>query len=162
AWAKLKSLPAIQMALSYIELRQEYTQFMEIYQLPENQELVKVLGDMASQEIFVSGDKNFIDFIDLLKLVGNQVNAGGSKNPAANMLRHLAKNADRIKAPGLIIGFKLSKTEPATAQLTRLENFIKPLAEQQPFLQGRIKRVTAVGGDFLTLELDGSMIPWEN
>jgi hypothetical protein len=148
AWAKLKSMPGIQMAKQLIDLqlatRPELGQFLELYKQPENQQLVELLGDMLSNEIFIYGGENVVDFIQFIK------NFSGSRGTAT-----------ALHFPDLVIGFKLTKTEPATAQLKRLEEFAKGFLEQRPEFRGRFKRVPLKGGDFLTLQLEGSMIPWD-
>src|SRR5207244_2684188 len=64
AWARLKSLPAVQMGLQLLQAQQaqpapQVAPFLEIYQKPENQQLVALLGDMFSEEVFSYGGANF-------------------------------------------------------------------------------------------------------
>ena len=44
--------------------------------------------------------------------------------------------------------------------MARLEKHVMPLVEQVPELKGRLKRTKIGAGDFLTLSLDGTMVPW--
>src|SRR6516162_3206444 len=56
AWAKLRSMPAVQLGLMAMRSQSNNPQvapFMQIFQQPENQQLLSLLGDMISQEIFV-------------------------------------------------------------------------------------------------------------
>ncbi len=182
AWAKLKSLPAVQMGLQMLkeQLKQAkegpFTDFLQLYQLPENQQLIELLGDMFSDEVFCYGGESCVGFTDLtmqmlgalrygpaLMQLSGENPRGGPPNRAQvlPMLRVMAANLELIKPPDLLIGFKLRKAEPAEAQLKRLETLLEKLAEQAPPLKGRIKRAKLAGGDFLTLTLDGSLLPWD-
>ena len=77
------------------------------------------------------------------------------------MCSALAENPKKIKFPDLVIGFKIKEANKAEAQIKRLESLAEALASGQPLLQGRIKRVKVGDSRFLTLSLDGSMIPWD-
>ncbi len=61
----------------------------------------------------------------------------------------------------MVIGFKLSKLDRAEKQLQRLEELLKGITEQKPELKGRLKRVKLGDNSFLTLTLDGKLVPWE-
>jgi hypothetical protein len=179
AWAKLKALPAVQvswqMALAEINKPEgEFAEFMQLYNQPENRELVELLLDMQSQEVFFYGGHSWVDFVDLAsRLMGSmrygpalmQLQTGGRGDPSKMQLtalyKALAANAELIKAPDVIIGFKLSKTDHAQAQLKRLETLVKGVMKSHPEFKGRFERAKVAGRDFLTLTFDGSMVPWE-
>src|SRR5581483_3052063 len=66
AWKKLTSLPLAKMAWQKVE--DEYNQgqlnpLKQWYDLPENRQLVAVLKDLVSEEIFFSAGKSAIDFV---------------------------------------------------------------------------------------------------
>jgi hypothetical protein len=84
-----------------------------------------------------------------------------SKMQLAMLLRTLANNTSLIRVPDQIIGFKLADTNRAQAQLKRLDTLLTILEAQLPPLKGRVKKVKLAGGSFLTLTLDGSMVPWQ-
>ena len=77
------------------------------------------------------------------------------------MLQSLSANADRLKFPDFVIGFKLTKTRPAV--LAKLLDGALQVAGKQlpPPLQGRLKKTSINGGDVHSLTLDGSLVPWE-
>jgi hypothetical protein len=180
AWAKLMDMPAVKMALQMVQGQlknpdPKFAEFLKIYQLPENQQLLQLLADMVSDEIFFYGGSNTVDCTAMcsqliselrtgsmfLQVSGQGQNLAPGKLQAVTVLRTLARHADEIKMPDLVLGFKLRKTEPALAQLTRLENLLKGLEQQHPPLKGRVQRAKTAGGDFVSLTLDGSMVPWE-
>src|SRR5205823_2694739 len=54
AWAKLMTMPGVQMARMAIQAQManpQFAQFLQLYQTPENQELARVLSDMVSNEV---------------------------------------------------------------------------------------------------------------
>jgi hypothetical protein len=179
AWAKLKALPAAQTARQKLqdELKDggSLTPLYQLYQQPENQQLLAMLGDMLSEEVFFYGGPSWVGFLDLL----GQVNAAQSYGPllmALNrkteeqsdpsiqmtmILRALANNADLLKVPDQVIGFQLSETARARDQLKRLETLLTNLEAQAPFLNGRVKKVNLAGANFLTVTLDGTLVPWQ-
>jgi hypothetical protein len=179
AWAKLTSLPAIkmlrQMAEAQLNEHPPLAQLLQLYQQPENQQLVELVGDMLSQEVFCYGGSNFTGTTDLilqalgsmrygpglLYLTGQAQGLDPSKIQALTLLRSLSENLDQIKVPDLVIGFKLTKTDRGAAQLKRLEAMLNALGEQAPQLKSSFQRAKIAGGDFLTLTLDGSLVPWQ-
>src|SRR5438445_9175001 len=55
AWAKLSALPAVQIGRQklHTELKEGNLAFLyQVYQQPENQRLLEMLGDMVSEEVF--------------------------------------------------------------------------------------------------------------
>jgi hypothetical protein len=177
AWAKLKALPAVQTARQKIqaELKEggSLAQLYQLYLQPENQQLIEMLGDMFSEEVFFYGGPNWVGFLEL----AGQLNAAQSYGPLlmalankteekSNMqmtllLRALANNPDLIKVPEQIIGFQLSETARARDQLKRLETLLTNLEAQVPLLRGRVKKVNLAGASFLTVTLDGTLVPWQ-
>jgi hypothetical protein len=182
AWAKLKALPVVQMALQQVEAQlkkpsnPQLAAILHLYQQPENQQLVQLLGDMVSQEIFCYGGDSTVGFMDLLARLNGATQIGraftvgilaGAQGKDPNkvgphvVLQTMSENLDLIKVPDLVLGFKVSKTEAAEAQLKRLEELLNGLAAQVPQLGGRVKRSKVAGGDFLTVTLDGTLVPWD-
>jgi len=176
AWAKLTSLPAWQMARAQLkQLPPQAAVALQLLQQPENQQLIKLLGDMVSEEVFFYGGANCNGFAELVAQVVGAVRYGPAiaqfsgqhrgMDPQhlqiAIALQVLSEHTDSVKPPDFLIGFKLSNKRDAETQLKRLENLLNGLAEQIPLLKGRIKRQKSATGDQLTLTLDGSMVPWD-
>ena len=76
------------------------------------------------------------------------------------ILEVLDQQGGKLKIPTFVEGAKLSAVEPAEAQLKRLENLLNAVLSQQPALQQRFAREKIGGGEFLTLRLDGTLVPW--
>ncbi len=178
AWARLNALPLVQQLWKAAgeQLRQPgspLAQAWQLYQRPENQQLVQLLIDMGSEEVFVYGGSSFVDFADLVTHFGGSMNlnsaflqmsgqAGSSGQAQLRaVLGVLADNKDLIKVPDLVIGFRITNAERAQGQLKRLETFLKGALEHHPRFRGRLHREKVAGGSFLTLRLDGEMIPWD-
>jgi hypothetical protein len=179
AWAKLTALPAVkmlrQLAQTQLNENPQLAQLLQLYQQPENQQLGELLGDMLSHEIFCYGGSNFTGFTDLvmqivgamryrpalMRLTRQAEDFDPFQVQIITLLHVFSQNLDLIKVPDLVIGFKLSKVERAEAQLKRLEAMLNALGDQMPQLKSRLKRAKIGGGDFLTLTLDGSLVPWQ-
>ncbi len=172
AWAKLTNLPSVQMAWSLGQLALNQPggpgdQIAEFFADPENKELRDLAIDAVSSEIFMYGDRSAADFVDVgLRTVnalqyGSMVQGDDENVSARIVLNSLDANRDRLSAPGLVFGFKLTDTKRAQNQLARLERIAKPILDDEPKFRGRLKRMTVGGTEVLTLDLDGSVVPWE-
>jgi hypothetical protein len=178
AYKALRSLPLVKegVAKAMEKLKEEggplemYNKFMED---KDNKDLVSVLLQGLSEDCFVYGGASWVDFVSLLMKVNQAqqtapLQAIAAGNPAeANkflargILHALQKDKDKVKVPDTVFGFKVKDTTKAVAQLDRLEKIATKLAGDVEFLKGRVKRVKAAGGDFVTLQVDGSLIPWD-
>jgi hypothetical protein len=179
AWAKLRDLPAVQLVLK--KAREEMTkaggpmqQFNDFRKDPQNQQLLELVGDMVAHEIFVYGAEDTAGLFDLLGRINDasmQVFMQGAINKdtgpkageqqAKAMLKALSEHPDLIRVPGLVFGFKVTKTDIAEQQIKRLQGLLQPQLEHNPQLKGRLKRTKIGGHQFLTLTLDGKMVPWD-
>ncbi len=180
-WARLTKLPYYQMGLSLLKQQYEHSgDFAAIRQSmrqPENRDLLNLLSDAVSTEVFCYGGGNWVDFLallqelnaarysELVQMLKNPQLIKGRKDTqnatVREILRALANNPDKLKFPDLVLGFKIKDTNKAEVQIKRLESFGEALAASQPMMQDRIKRVKVGDSRFLTLNLDGSMVPWD-
>jgi hypothetical protein len=180
AWAKLTSLP---FAKTYWKQVQKDLakpggplEMWESFQKdPQNQELLDLLCDMSSHEVFCYGDDTLIGSADLLTRVISTVRYGpalaqlrgqaGDMRPeelqGALLLKALNDNAELLRIPDFVIGFKLTKPERAEAQIKRLEELLKGPFNESAQLKGRLKRRPVAGKVFLVVTLDGSLVPWD-
>ncbi|MBX9624331.1 MAG: hypothetical protein K2X82_11035 [Gemmataceae bacterium] len=140
---------------------------------PANAELPALAADALSNEVFVYAGAGIGDAVALMQEVqggmqfgrafGRFFGQGGEDKATAQAraaLQALAENPDRIKAPELVIGFKVSDPAKVAAQLKRLDPVLADALEETP-LKGRSKRVKVGGDEFLVLNLDGSLVPWD-
>ena len=181
AWAKLWNLPLVQQGWKFLE--SEYNRrdgqlapLRAFLEDKENQELLAMLADAGSHEIFISGGESWVGFFTLLQHVNNGMQIGPLKaqlagNPGGKneselqvqaILRVLAKDMNLLKAPDLIIGCKVTEVKRAEAQIKRLEAIVTALAADVPQAKGRIQRVKINDGNFLTVRLDGALVPWDD
>jgi hypothetical protein len=181
-WARITQLPFYQMGMFL--LKQQYEQndsfapFRQWLAQEENRDLVEMLGDAVSTEIFCYGAGNWVDFVDLVQqmyggfryygplaqwLKDPQVKDQKSMQYASlrGLLRALANNPNKIKIPDFVAGFKIKNAKKAETQISRLGAILQALAAAQPILQGRLNRVKVGDSSFLTLSFDGSMVPWD-
>lgn len=78
------------------------------------------------------------------------------------VLELLQKNRQVLHVPHLLLGARISRSEGAIAQIKRLEAIAGPALDQlKPGLGERLRWQKIAGNDFLTLTLDGSLIPWD-
>jgi hypothetical protein len=178
AWAELWQMPAVQMGWKMLQDQYQGGQLAPLQAFlsqAENRELLDLLADAASHDIFIYGGSNWIQFIQLAgilqsasrfgPILGMIEKGGPAPDPqlqARMVLRAAAAHPELIVIPDFILGFKLTDKTKAEHQIQRLEAIALTLADQHPLTKGRVKS-TKVGADsFLTFALDGSMIPWEH
>ena len=143
--------------------------------LLKDRKLLELLMDMASDEIFVYGDQEYGNLLQLYSQVTSEINAAqyerlfsGNFDPGDDpmqpyraALRKLNKDIDKLKVPTTVIGFRIKNTDNAAAQLARLEKLIAGAAAEQPLLKKSFKREKIGDTEFLVIRGDGSMIPWD-
>ncbi len=153
-------------------------QFQQWKAQPENQQLLDLAADMFSTEVFCYGSPGVSESIGLLgevygaaimgafqyQSVGKFSGESQDDFMARTILQFVNEQRDRLKIPTFVMGFKLSDTEPAVQQLSRLEGLVKVVLDSEPDLAviaDRFKRTTIGGSEFLTLDIDGSLVPWD-
>jgi hypothetical protein len=177
AWQTLWNLPAVQFAWQMAQKHYngpEAAQLRDFLAQPENQELLALLGDAVSHEMFIYGGSSWVQFTELVSMLNNAWQFGplavlAEKGPAGAdpqmqvraVLRAAAAHPELIVIPDFIWGFKLTDTKKAENQLKRLEALLTALADQHPMAKGRIKSVKVGDDTFLSASVDGSMVPWE-
>ena len=176
---KLRNLPLVNFGLSAFQgqwdnpTNDELRMFKEQWEKEENQQLAELLLDAVSQEIFFYGDDRFTDALKLgqefQRMVRSfQVRAAQERAENPEVEQKLIDEGlallDQFKMPSVMVGFRLTNTKAAEAQLDRLEKLLGEVLSQQPELQpikDRLKRENIDGSSFLVLPLDASLIPWD-
>ncbi len=172
AFAKLREMPVVQMGLGLAQAKWndpqgDFATVKTLLEQPENKQLVELLVDAVSHEVFIYGDEGFAELMGMLNDIyqANQATLrgidGADEEAAAKFSRIVAEHLETAKVPATVMGFRLSNTETAVVQLARLEQLLGVVLAERPDLKQRLSRQKIAGGDFLTLELDGSLIPWE-
>jgi hypothetical protein len=179
AFAKLSSMPMVQWGMFMAKAQWENPQNPQIagikqaMQQPENQQLVELLKDAVSSEVFMYGEPGFGAAIGVMNQLNAASNAGQFEALAAGeaseagkyqlqkVIEVLEQQGDQLKFPNSVIGFRLTNSDAAVAQLARLEAIANAVLGQQPQLQQRFSREDLGGASYLTLKLDGSLVPWQ-
>ena len=184
ALAKIQEMPIVQMGLAFYNM-QLATPGSNVAKLdaalrnPESRKVLDLAAEMASDEIFIYGDKSFADFVKLFQIV----NAAQSYSPLVALAdrpggRHGARRKSRpgrswrrwprtptlIGVPNLIVGFKVKNTDLAKEQLIKLEmlaNVALGAAGLDEQTKSHFKRTKVGDYEYLVADVDGSMIPWD-
>lgn len=154
-------------------------EYQKIMLDPENKDLETLAKELFATEVFVIGDKQFAPTFDMLKtaysgifqaalVAGFSAEIKGERNdpsPEEMMAAFffiLNERINDVVIPNTLIGFKIKSTEIAEKQLQRLELLVtRLLAAQAPPLVDRFKRVKVGGGNFLSMTIEGDLIPWD-
>jgi hypothetical protein len=178
AWAAIRELPAYQMAWQLLQAQYKgedgkLAPVRQFFDQPDNQELLALVGDAVSDEVFCYGAANWVQLSELMTMVNNAqqwapmldlIEKGEPDKKAGPraMLRAAAAHPELIAIPDVVIGFKLTDTERAHKQLRRLEMLATALTMQNPALKDRFKPAKVGNDRFLTVTLDGEMLPWDD
>jgi hypothetical protein len=174
AWQKLKEMPAVQMGLQYVQLLTAFgpgAQVRPYLEDPAYEDWRGLLHDAISNEVFVFGDKSATDFLEAMYTIMNAmqiqaslVDPDDSQTSAQVILNSLNAHVDKLATPGLVIGFKVTDKARAAKQVDELKEILEGQIAAVPQLEGKFKKQSVGGSDFLVLELDGGMIdiPWED
>jgi len=179
AWAKVKTMPIVKMGLALYQMQAASPESVPgkietALSDPEIRKVLDVLKDMVSREVFVAGGKGFVESIELaqslqaagrfgplfLQLSGQAEGESKQQQQAQLMLATLAEEVELIHVPEVLVGFRLSNTAAAAEQLVQIEKMAIAAADANPHLKGRVKRSAIAGNQYLTLSLDGKMVPW--
>ena len=81
AWAKLRELPAVKMAWQMYQTQADQPgsgpgKVQAALEDPQVQDLLALLGDMVSDEVFLYGDADMVDFLGLMQEVGGAMRYG--------------------------------------------------------------------------------------
>ncbi|MGD0900655.1 MAG: hypothetical protein ABR915_22715 [Thermoguttaceae bacterium] len=180
AWAKLKALPIVQTGLMVYGLQAMNPESVPgkieaALRGPEVKKALDLARDMASQEMFVYGGRGTIDFLGLCQqvigamrygpaiaqLTGKGKEMSPDKIQQKVIVSALCQNVSLIKAPDLVIGFRVKDLDLARRELKQLEDLASNALAAKPELKARLKKATVAGHEYLTLSLDGGMLPWD-
>jgi hypothetical protein len=180
AWAKIMGMPAVQMAIARYKEQLDtpgsnLAQVDAALKNPEIQKILGLLADMGSDEVFMYGDKSCVDFVDLFQTVnvaqtygpilaqitGEAEGRQPNELQGGAVLSALAHNPKLIAVPNFIMGFKLKNAELAKEELAKLEVFASMMLETNDKTKGHFKKTKIDGHDYLVLNLDGGMVPWD-
>jgi hypothetical protein len=180
AWAKIREMPVVQMGTAAYQAQMstpgsKLAMASTYMEHPEVRKIVDLLTEMVSDEVFCYGDDSCDEFLQLVQNVNNAVNYGPvvlqatgkaegrdhGQLQARLAVSALAQHADLIDAPNAIIGFKLKNADLAKEELIKLETMCNLLLESNEQTKGHFKKTKVGKYEYLVLELDGDMVPWD-
>jgi hypothetical protein len=175
AWAKFKEIPVVQQGWMTAQMYWGLAgaEINSTLQKPENEQLIDLVLDLLSHEIVYYADQQTAELTGLAEDVYNSAvynesafepqNIGNpSAAPARAALKRLSSHLDKLKIPTVVFAFKHTDAARAKAQLARLEKVAGEALDKSPEFKGHFQRATIGGNDYLTLKVDGKMIPWDD
>jgi len=178
AFKSLQALPLVKMAHGQLMAklnegpRSPLKMLEEFTKNKDNKELLDLVLEVGAEELFVYGGNTFGDLLKVVTEVSNAQQFAPLKaltegnDPSKAQMRAIALALQNkralVKIPELVIGAKLKNPKTASAQIRRLEKILGGLEEVVPQLKGRVDRQKVAGGDFLSINVDGSLIPWDD
>ena len=180
AWAKIMEMPIVRMGLMTWQVQASDPDSVPgkieaALKDPDTRKVIDTVADMFSNEVFIYGEHSCVEFLDLVQRVMGAVQFGALSMAASGQagainqddmmamifFSTMAENLELVKFPDVVIGFKLTDAQRAAEQLEGLYALGTMTFEPNPLLKGRFRK-TAIGGhEYLTLSLDGKMVPWE-
>jgi hypothetical protein len=177
AFDRLMEIPVIQMVKMQVTFQWQAATFPQVAAVKEyiesddGQEAVELLKEMFSEEMFVYGGADVAAALDLLMELNTlqrtaRLEAAVAEDPESvgndRFMELLQEHAEDFQVPSLVFGWRIQDSERAERKLDELHTVLRNLLdEQQPELAAHLQREQVAGNEFLTLRLDGSMIPWD-
>ena len=150
----------------------QVAEFRQYVESPEGQDAIALLQDMFSEEMFVYGSSDVADALAMFTAVNSmsrqaRIEALAGGEDAEDVVQQrtmdvLAEHIEKFKIPTLVMGWRIEDGERAERQLDAVHSLARNLLdEHRPELSPHLQRDQIGGREFLTLRLDGSMIPWD-
>jgi hypothetical protein len=175
---KLRDLPIVKQmvesALDQVKANEQAALVLKLLEIKENRELLELLQEAVSDEVFVYGGEGWAGLLALMGQYNNTLyyqildsilegGPGGQKAMMRTIAQFLDRNRTALKVPDLLLGFKLKDAKKAEAQLKRLEELAEKFLDDNPFTKGRYKKTKRTGGEaVLTLTLESTQLPWDS
>lgn len=178
AWKKLIEIPSIAMGWQMAQMQINNPEgpaamFWQLMELPENQQLAKLAGEMFSDEVVFYAGEDFPKFMELLSIIqGSRLapmiqamnnGAGGMVDPNDARMRAVAEavaeDPELLTVPDMVLAFKVKDKAAGETQLKRLEVVAK-MALKNAEGKVELKRESIGDVEYLVLNLDGKEIKW--
>jgi len=175
---KLLQIPVVQLVMQQVTFQWEQAAlphvapFKDYIESPEGKETVALLKEMFSDEIFMYGSGDvaaslelFMELNGVRRTARLEALASGEDQEevmARRVMEVLEENAEEFKVPSLVFGWRIENAERAERKLDEVHSLVRHFFdEHHPELSPHLQRDQIGGHEFLTLRLDGSMIPWD-
>ena len=180
AWKKIMEMPSVKMGLGMIEEKlqdesdPQAAQAKAMLENPQIKNGLALLGDMFSNDVFMYGNADVADALELAQDLSNATSyapiyymatgEGDAMRPEEMQGRAalyvLAEDVDRIKVPTMVMGFAIEKEDSARDYLGMLKGMLGLVPLMVPDFPGKIDSEPVGDDDFLTITLKGESIPW--
>jgi len=179
AYAKIMEIPLVQLGKMQAGFQWQQSnepqvvQIRDYIQSPAGKDALAVLREMFSDEVFAYGGSNLAESIKLFMEVNSVARAArmraiaegeNAEEAAAKKVLEQFKDqfANGLALPTFVMGFRIKDGERAKRELDEIHSLLRNLIDANvPELAAHLQRDQIAGHEFLTLRLDGSMIPWE-
>lgn len=179
AYARLLEIQMVQLIKLQVEAQWQQAsfpgvqEFREYVESEEGQEIIAVLKEMFSDELFVYGGNDVTEWLQLIKELQSmqrtvQLEARKSGEEAHKVFgKRIAEifeqRPDDYSPPTIVVGFRVKDADKARQQLDTVQGHLRQLLDDKnPELSAHLQRDQIAGHEFLTMQVDGSMIPWDD
>lgn len=185
AAARIQALPAVQRLRALAEAQIEDPESpaffgWQMLQLPENQRLLALGGDLLRNEVVFYGGRSAGETLALVQEISNRANFlplklvasgrfdqfesefGGQNQMPRMVLELLRQRSDSLQVPEFVIAFRVTDRDRAAEQLKRLEimlNLARAAVDEE--MPGEIRPQTAGEFSGLAWTISGQEIPFE-
>lgn len=178
AYSRLMQIQFVQLVKGQIEFQWQQPTLPQVKMLreyvdsPEGQDAIAVLKEMFADEVFLYGGNDVIEWLQLFMEINSiqqtarleaQTNDEDPEDMLSKRLLEIfEERADDYSVPTMVWGFRIKDADRAEQQLDTVHGHLRSLFDdQRPELSAHLQRDQIGGHEFLTLRLDGSMIPWD-
>jgi hypothetical protein len=178
AYQRLMEIPVLQLAKMQITFQWEQATMPQVAQLrayldsPEGRDALALVKDMFSEEMFMYGSNDVAVLLELFMDLNSinrtaRIEAAASGEDAAQVtaeriMKVLDEHAEKLKVPSVVIGWRITDAERGERQLDAVHSLVRDVFDRErPELSSHLEREQIGGHEFLTLRIDGSMVPWD-
>jgi hypothetical protein len=175
---RLMEVPIFQMAKMQIQFQWQSNpdptlgEIRDYFQSEEGERTLAIMRQMFADEVFLYGGEDIAQVLSLFAELNSINRAAGieaattGRDQKEVMAEHvydlLDERGDEFKVPNMVIGFRVEDRAETASHLDHLQaKLVELLEEDQPEIAERIDREQIGGHEFVTLRLDGSMLPWD-
>ena len=178
AYQRLMEIPVIQLGKMQLTFQwqqaamPQVATFKEYLESPEGQDALALVKDMYAEEVFLYGSNDiaavielFMDLNSISRTARLEAAASGEDAEEATserVMKVLEEHAEKLKVPSIVMGWRITDAERGERQLDAVHSLVRELLdEHRAELSPHLQREQIAGHEFLTLRLDGSMVPWD-
>jgi hypothetical protein len=139
---------------------------------PEGKESVAIIKEMVADEVFLYGGDEVTEWLQLVmeaSTIQRQARAEAAESDEEmddvamkKLLDIFEEREGDFNVPTMVLGFRVKDTDRAKEHLDVVQGHLRNLLDdKQPELAAHLQREQIADHEFLTLQLEGSMIPWD-